>query len=122
MDVGCGAGIDSLIAAGMVAPGGEVHGVDMTAEMLAKAKAAQAESGCENVTFSNGFAEELPVDDGWATVVISNGVMNLTPDKASTLAEWHRVLAPGGRLQIADILVSREVPEGAKRSIDLWTG
>ena len=122
VDVGCGAGIDSLIAAGMVAPTGAVIGVDMTPAMLAKARAAGSQAGVRNVEFKEGFAEELPVDDGWASVVISNGVMNLTPDKATTLEEWHRVLEPGGRIQIADILVSREVPEGAKRKIDLWTG
>ncbi len=122
VDVACGAGIDSLIAARMVAPGGEVIGVDMTREMLDKAKAGAAEGEIENVDFRLGFGEELPVPDGWADVVISNGSLNLMPDKKSALTEMARVLGPGGRLQIADILVDRAVPENAKEDIDLWTG
>jgi SAM-dependent methyltransferase len=122
VDVGSGGGIDSLIAARMVGPAGQVVGVDMTPAMLARARAAAAESGVDNVEFREAFMEELPVPDGWADVVISNGVLNLTPDKQKTLAEMFRVLRPGGRLQIADILVSREVPDAAKKKIDLWTG
>jgi arsenite methyltransferase len=122
VDVGCGAGIDSLIAARMVAPHGQVIGVDMTPVMLEKARASTAESGLENVAFCAGHGEDLPVADGWADAVISNGVLNLMPDKASGLGEMARVLRPGGRLQIGDILVQKEVPESAKRQIDLWTG
>lgn len=122
VDVGSGGGIDSLIAARMVGPTGEVVGVDMTPAMLEKARAAAAESGIDNVEFREAYMEELPVPDGWADVVISNGVLNLTPDKQKTVGEMFRVLRPGGRLQIGDILVSREVPEGAKKKIDLWTG
>jgi ubiquinone/menaquinone biosynthesis C-methylase UbiE len=122
VDIACGAGIDSLIAARMVAPGGEVIGVDMTREMLDKAKAGAAEGEIENVDFRLGFGEELPVPDGWADVVISNGSLNLMPDKKSALTEMARVLGPGGRLQIADVLVDRAVPENAKEDIDLWTG
>ena len=122
VDIGSGGGIDSLIAARMVGPTGEVVGIDMTPEMLEKARAAGIESGIDNVEFREAYMEELPVPDGWADVVISNGVLNLTPDKQKTLGEMFRVLRSGGRLQIGDIMVDREVPEGAKRQIDLWTG
>ena len=122
VDVGSGGGIDSLVAACMVGPTGQVIGVDMTPAMLDRARAAAKESGLENVEFREAYMEDLPVPDDWATVVISNGVLNLTPDKQKTLGEMFRVLRPGGRLQIADILVSRAVPEAAKKKIDLWTG
>ncbi|CAN5882632.1 arsenite methyltransferase [soil metagenome] len=122
VDVGCGAGLDSLIAARMVGPGGHVIGVDMTAVMLEKAHAAAARIGLVNIEFHQGYAEEIPVPDGWANVVISNGVLNLMPDKPSVLGEMFRALKPGGRVQIGDILVQKAVPEGAKRKIDLWTG
>ena len=122
VDVGCGAGMDSLIAAKQVGPDGRVIGVDMTSYMLEKARRAAVETGLEKVEFREGFAEALPVEDGWADVVISNGVLNLMPDKAAALEEMSRVLKPGGRLQIGDILVQKAVPESAKRKIDLWTG
>ena len=122
VDVGCGAGIDSLIAAKKVGPDGRVIGVDMTPSMLEKARQAADEARLKNVQFRQGYAEALPVDDGWADVLISNGVLNLMPDKAAALEEMSRVLKPGGRLQIGDILVQKAVPESAKRKIDLWTG
>jgi arsenite methyltransferase len=122
VDVGSGGGIDSLVAARMVGQTGQVIGVDMTPAMLARARTAASESGIDNVEFREAYMEALPLPDGWADVVISNGVLNLTPDKRTTLGEMFRVLRPGGRLQIADILVSREVPEAAKKKIDLWTG
>lgn len=122
VDVGCGAGIDSLIAARMVRPHGMVVGVDMTPAMLAKARRSAAQAQATNVEFREGYSEGLPVPDGWADVVISNGVLNLMPDKAKALQEMARVLKPGGRLQIGDILVQKSVPEDAKRNIDLWTG
>jgi arsenite methyltransferase len=122
VDIGSGAGLDSLIAAKMTAPGGKVIGVDMTPAMLDKAQAAAESAGIRNVEFRQGFAEELPVEDGWADVVISNGVFNLVPDKSAALNEMARVLKPGGRLQIGDIMVQKEVPEDAKQKIDLWTG
>jgi arsenite methyltransferase len=122
VDVGCGAGIDSLIASRMVGSSGRVVGVDMTPEMLERSRASAAAMGVTNVEFRLGCAEELPVGDEWADVVISNGVMNLFPDKVAGLREMTRVLKPGGRLQIGDILVSKRVPDSAKRDIDLWKG
>jgi arsenite methyltransferase len=122
VDVGCGAGIDSLIAARMVGPDGKVVGVDMTPAMLEKARRNATEAGLDNVTFREGYGEALPVYSGWADVVISNGVLNLFPDKLAGLQEMARVLKPGGRLQIGDILVQKAVPESAKYRIDLWTG
>jgi len=122
VDVGCGAGIDSLIAAKMVGPTGSVVGVDMTPAMLNKARQSGQEAGLDNAEFRQGFGEALPVPNGWADVVLSNGVLNLFPDKAVALSEMVRVLKPGGRLQLADILVEKPIPEGAKGDIDLWTG
>jgi SAM-dependent methyltransferase len=122
MDVGSGAGLDSIIAAHMVGPDGRVIGVDMTPAMLARARQSAAASALQNVEFRDGYAEALPVPDDWADVVISNGVLNLVPDKGAALDEMQRALKPGGRLQIADILVQKPVPASAKRKIDLWTG
>jgi len=122
VDIGCGAGIDSIIAARMVAPSGQVVGVDMTPNMLEKARRAAGEAGIENVEFRQGYGEELPIDDGWADVVISNGVLNLFPDKTAGLKDMARVLKPMGRLQIGDILVQKAVPDSGKSQIDLWTG
>ena len=122
VDIGCGAGIDSLIAARMVGPTGRVIGVDMTPEMVAKARASAQEARATNVDFRQGFAESLPVEGGWADVAISNGVLNLFPDKLAGLREIARVLKPGGRLQFGDILVQKAVPMGGKRDINLWKG
>ena len=122
VDVGCGAGIDSLIAASLVGPSGRVIGVDMTPAMLARARGAAAAAGLANVEIREGYGEALPVADGWADLVISNGVLNLMPDKDAALRDMARVLRPGGRLQIGDIVVQRAVPESARRDIDLWTG
>ena len=121
VDVGSGAGFDSLIAARLVGPTGKVIGVDMTPAMLNKARVGAAEAGLTNVEFREGQAERLPVADNWADVVISNGVVNLCPDKSAVFKEIYRVLKPGGRLQIGDILVQKAVPEEAKEDIDLWT-
>jgi arsenite methyltransferase len=122
VDVGCGAGIDSLIASRMVGRSGYVVGVDMTPEMIQRSRASAAAMGTPNVEFQIGSAEALPVRDGWADVVLSNGVMNLFPDKSAGLLEMARVLKPGGRLQVGDIMVSKAVPDSAKRDIDLWKG
>ncbi len=122
VDVGSGAGFDSFIASHMVGNSGHVIGIDMTPEMLGKAQGAAEVSRLTNIEFRQGVAEALPVDDNWADVVISNGVVNLCPDKLAVFREMYRVLKPGGRLQIADILVEKPVPEEAKQEIDLWTG
>ncbi len=122
VDLGCGAGIDSMVAARMVGPGGAVIGVDMTPAMIEKARHAASEGGFDQVEIRDGLMEALPVPDGWADVVLSNGVFNLAPDKSRVLGEMDRVLRPGGRLQIGDILVARSVSNEAKQKIDLWTG
>ena len=122
VDVGCGAGIDSIIAARMVGATGGVIGVDMTPAMLERARASAKEADLHNVEFWSGLAESLPVADDWADVVISNGVLNLFPDKLAGLREMARVLKPGGRLQIGDILVKKAVPEKGKQDINLWKG
>jgi ubiquinone/menaquinone biosynthesis C-methylase UbiE len=111
-----------VLAARQVSPGGHVIGVDMTPEMLEKANANAALLGLGNLEFRQGYAEELPVSDGTADVVISNGVINLSPDKMTVFREIARVLKPGGRVQIADIIVQKAVPDAAKETIDLWTG
>ena len=122
LDLGSGAGTDSLVAAQMVGPDGHVTGVDMTAAMLAKARAAATEMGVTNVEFVEGEAEGLPVADASFDVVISNGVIDLVPDKDAVFAELHRVLVPGGRMQIADVTIQNPVSEEGRRNIDLWTG
>ena len=122
VDVGSGAGFDSFIAAGQVGSAGQVVGVDMTPEMLAKSRATADLLGLATVEFREGLAEALPVPDGWADVVISNGVINLCADKWAVFAEIFRVLAPGGLLQFADIANGRPVPAEAMQDIDLWTG
>jgi SAM-dependent methyltransferase len=122
VDIGCGAGIDSFIAAKMVGPEGKVIGIDMTAAMLDKARQAAKESGVSNIKFYQAFAEELPIPDSWADVIISNGVLNLMPNKSAALKEMRRILKIGGRLQISDILVQKEVSLEAKQKIELWTG
>ncbi|MCH7618676.1 MAG: methyltransferase domain-containing protein [Candidatus Marinimicrobia bacterium] len=122
VDVGSGAGFDSLLAARMVGPEGRVIGVEMTEAMLEKARSAAEAAGITNVEFKQGLAERLPVEEGWADVVISNGVINLCMDKLRAFSQLFRALKPGGRLQIADIIVQKAVPDSAKQKIDLWTG
>jgi arsenite methyltransferase len=122
LDVGSGAGTDSLMAAQMVAPEGRVTGIDMTPEMLAKARAAAVEMGATNVEFMEGDAERLPFEDERFDVVISNGVIDLIPDKDAVFSEIHRVLRQGGRIQIADVTIQNPVSEEGRRKIDLWTG
>jgi SAM-dependent methyltransferase len=122
LDLGSGAGTDSLVAAQMVGPEGHVTGIDMTPEMLAKARAAAEEMGAENVEFVESEAEQLPFADGSFDVVISNGVIDLIPDKDAVFGELFRVLKPGGRIQLADVTIQQPVSEEGRRKIDLWTG
>ncbi len=122
VDAGSGAGFDSFVAAQYVGPGGAVVGIDMTTEMLDKSRATAEVLGADHVEFREGFLESMPVGDGWADVVISNGVINLCPDKRAVFTEVRRVLRPGGHLQFADIANGRSVPPEALRDIDLWTG
>ncbi len=122
VDIGCGAGFDTLIAAGQVGPTGKVIGIDMTPEMREKARRGAASMGYHHVAIREGFAERLPVADASVDVVISNGVVNLCPDKLAVFKEMSRVLKPGGRIQVGDILVHREVPQDARDDIELWSG
>ena len=122
VDIGSGSGLDSLVASNMVGPDGRVVGIDMTYEMRQKATAGAQKMGAGNVEFREGIAEELPLQDGFADVVISNGVLNLTVNKVNTLREWARILKPGGRLYLGDIILNRELPEAALGDISLWTG
>ncbi len=122
LDLGCGAGTDTLVAAQMVGPDGHVTGIDMTPEMLSRARAASLEIGVANVEFVESEAERLPFPDGSFDVVISNGVIDLIPDKDAVFSELHRVLRPGGRIQIADVTIQNPVSAEGRRDIDLWTG
>ena len=122
LDLGSGAGFDALQAAEMVGSSGTVVGVDMTPAMIEKARDNARLLGLNNATFRQGLLEDLPVDDASVDVIISNGVINLCPDKSVALDEAYRVLEPGGRLQISDIVVLHEVPDEAKADIALWTG
>jgi SAM-dependent methyltransferase len=122
VDAGSGAGFDSFVAAHQIGTEGYVVGIDMTPEMLDKSAATADILGLENVEFRKGLLEAMPVEDGWADVVISNGVINLCPDKRAAFNEIRRVLRPGGHLQFADIANGKPVPPEALRDIDLWTG
>ena len=122
LDLGCGAGTDSLVAAQMVGAAGRVTGIDMTVEMLAKARAAAAEMAVTNVEFVEAEAEHLPFPDESFDVLISNGVIDLIPDKDAVFVEIYRVLRPGGRMQVADVTIQNPVSEEGRRNIDLWTG
>lgn len=122
VDVGCGGGMDLLLAAVHVGPSGRAIGVDMTAEMREQAAAGAKACGLANVEVRDGDATQLPVDDGSVDVLISNGVVNLVPRKDRAIAEIARVVKPGGRVQMADIVIGEELPDSALRDIDLWTG
>jgi arsenite methyltransferase len=122
LDLGCGAGTDTLVAAQMVGPTGRVTGIDMTPEMLSRARAAAAAMGATNAVFVEGDVEQLPFPAESFDVAISNGVIDLIPDKDAVFAEIFRVLRPGGRLQIADVTIQEPVSEAGRRDIDLWTG
>ena len=122
LDLGCGAGTDLLIAAQMTGPAGRVIGVDMTPAMLDRARAGAEALGLANVELHESLIERLPLEDASVDVVISNGVIDLVPDKDAVLDEIDRVLRPGGRLQVADVVIHHEVSEDARKRIDLWTG
>lgn len=122
VDIGSGAGMDVLLAAGHVGPSGRVIGIDPTDGMLAKAGASAAKAGASHVEFRKGSGEAMPVDSESVDLVISNGVINLAPDKQPVFREIVRVLKPGGRLQLADIVVASELSDGIRNDIDLWTG
>jgi SAM-dependent methyltransferase len=122
VDCGSGSGFDSLISSILVGTEGQVIGVDMIPEMLNKARAGAEKMGATHVEFREGLVENLPLPEEFADVVISNGVLNLTLDKVKTLKEWARILKPGGRLFIGDILVARSLPPEALDDISLWTG
>jgi SAM-dependent methyltransferase len=121
VDLGSGGGFDCFIAADQVGTEGRVVGIDMTQEMLSRSRATAEAMGLRHVEFREGIIEDLPVDDGWADAVISNGVINLCADKRRVFTEIMRVLRPGGRLQFADIASGKPIPEAAIRNIDLWT-
>lgn len=121
VDIGSGGGFDSVVAAQLVGTRGHVVGVDMTPEMLDRARATATALGLDQLEYREGIAEDLPVEDGWADLVVSNGVLNLVADKARVFGEITRVLRPGGRLQFADIAIGRTVPEQARCDIELWT-
>jgi ubiquinone/menaquinone biosynthesis C-methylase UbiE len=122
LDLGCGAGTDLLIAAQMVGPEGRAIGIDMTPAMLHRARESADAMGLANVELHEGLIETLPVEDASVDVVISNGVIDLVVDKEAVFDEIDRVLKPGGRLQIADVVIHEEVSEDARKRIDLWTG
>jgi arsenite methyltransferase len=122
LDLGSGAGTDSLVASFMVGPTGSVTGIDMTPEMIEKARTGATAAGASNVTFVEGEVEQLPFSDASFDVVISNGVIDLIPDKDAVFGEIQRVLVPGGRIQIADVTIQQPVSEEGRRKIDLWTG
>jgi len=122
VDLGCGAGTDLLIAAQMTGSAGRAIGVDMTPAILAQARASAREMGLENVELHESLIESLPLEDASVDVVISNGVIDLVPDKEAVFDEIDRVLRPGGRLQVADVVIHEEVSEDARKRIDLWTG
>jgi arsenite methyltransferase len=122
LDLGCGAGTDLLIAAQMAGSEGRAIGVDMTPAMLAQARASALKMGLSNVELHESLIESLPLEDASVEVVISNGVIDLVPDKDAVFDEIDRVLRPGGRLQLADVIIHTEVSEDARQRIDLWTG
>jgi SAM-dependent methyltransferase len=122
LDLGSGGGIDVLLSARRVGPTGKAYGLDMTDEMLSLARKNTAEAGVENVEFLKGEMEDIPLPDNSVDVIISNCVINLSADKRKTLSEAFRVLKPGGRFAVSDIVVRGEVPPDIKRSVELWVG
>ena len=121
LDIGSSCGFDCIIVGKLVGPTGKVVGIDMTDAMLRRSRKIAKAMGLTQVQFKKGYAENLPVPDESVDVVISNGVLNLTPDKYASFKEVFRVLKPGERLYLADIVVHKQVPDGAKEDVDLWT-
>jgi arsenite methyltransferase len=122
LDLGSGGGIDVLLSARRVGPAGKVYGLDMTDEMLALARANQAKAGATNVEFLKGTIEAIPLPDASVDVIISNCVINLSTDKDAVLREAFRVLKPGGRFAVSDVIVRGEVPDTVRRNMELWIG
>jgi ubiquinone/menaquinone biosynthesis C-methylase UbiE len=122
LDLGSGGGIDVLLSARRVGPTGRAYGLDMTDEMLALARENQRKAGLENVEFLKGAIEAIPLPDASVDVIISNCVINLSADKDRVLAEAFRVLRPGGRFAVSDVVVRGEVPAAIRRSVELWIG
>src|SRR5687768_7417047 len=122
LDLGSGGGIDVLLSAKRVGPAGKAYGLDMTDEMLALANENKRRSGAENVEFLKGDIENIPLPDDSVDVIISNCVINLSGDKARVLREAHRVLKPGGRFAVSDVIVRGEIPEPIRKSMELWVG
>jgi len=122
LDLGSGAGLDCFLAAAKVGPTGRVIGVDMTPEMIDRARASASRLGLANVSFQHGLLERMPVEDTSVDVAISNCVINLAPDKAAVFREVYRVLKPGGRLAVSDIVTDGPLPEGIKADLSAWAG
>ena len=121
VDAGSGGGFDCFVASHQIGPEGQVIGIDMLPEMLEKSRRTAESMGLKNIEFREGLLEEMPLENGWADVAISNGVINLCADKKRVFSELWRVLRPGGKLQFGDIANGKPVPESAVRNIDLWT-
>jgi arsenite methyltransferase len=122
LDLGSGGGIDVLLSAKRVGPSGKVYGLDMTDEMLALARENQRKAGATNVEFLKGTIEAIPLPDRSVDVIVSNCVINLSPDKDAVLREAFRVLKPGGRFAVADVVVQGEIPDTLRRSLEMWVG
>lgn len=122
LDLGSGAGLDAFLAGGEVGPAGKVFGLDMTDAMILTAESNRIHWGLQNVEFLKGFIEDIPLPDGSVDVVVSNCVINLSPDKETVFREIYRVLKPGGRISVSDVVFLRPIPDEIRTSIDAWAG